>query len=182
MINRSLEEHGEIIKLHPSAQDLEDEKYDFDYSVYVITRETPEQLKSYAMSVSEVKEVVADYIKLDDDEIQRYLEAIKQDETTVSATKASGDSGDLKGKSNPTKKQPTKAVANRSVRVDIEKLDVLMNLVSALIIAKNSLVSSSSSLHEVLDVSYFDQIEYLERVTTNLHESVMKVRWCLLRV
>ena len=51
-----------------------------------------------------------------------------------------------------------------------------MNLVSELIIAKNSLVSSSNSLHNQLDPEYFDQIEYLERVTTNLHESVMKVR------
>lgn len=176
MINRSLEEHGEIIKLDPSAQDLEDEKYDFDYSAFVITRETPEQLISSAMSVSEVKEVVADYIKLDDDEMKIYLEAIKQDETTASLLKTSSDSGDLKGKSAPIKKQSSKAVANRSVRVDIEKLDVLMNLVSELIIAKNSLVSSSSSLHDMLDISYFDQIEYLERVTTNLHESVMNVR------
>ncbi len=31
-----------------------------------------------------------------------------------------------------------------TVRVDIEKLDVLMNLVSELIIAKNGLVSASS--------------------------------------
>lgn len=176
MINRSVEEHGEIIKLDPSAQDLEDEKYDFDYSAFVITRETPEQLISYAMSVSEVKEVVADYIKLDDSEMQLYLDAIKKDEITISAPKTGSDSRDLKGKNAPTKKQTSKPVANRSVRVDIEKLDVLMNLVSELIIAKNSLVSSSSSLHDKLDVSYFDQIEYLERVTTNLHESVMKVR------
>ena len=176
MINRSVEEHGEIIKLDPSAQDLEDEKYDFDYSAFVITRETPEQLISYAMSVSEVKEVVADYIKLDDSEMQLYLDAIKKDEITISAPETGSDSRDLKGKNAPTKKQTSKPVANRSVRVDIEKLDVLMNLVSELIIAKNSLVSSSSSLHDKLDVSYLDQIEYLERVTTNLHESVMKVR------
>ena len=38
-----------------------------------------------------------------------------------------------------------KPAVNRTVRVDIEKLDVLMNLVSELIIAKNSLVSFSTS-------------------------------------
>ncbi len=76
-----------------------------------------------------------------------------------------------------------KAVVNRSVRVDIDKLDVLMNLVSELIIAKNGLVSVSSvsKEDEAGEVEqgrngFNEQIEYLERVTTNLHESVMKVR------
>jgi two-component system chemotaxis sensor kinase CheA len=60
----------------------------------------------------------------------------------------------------------------------IEKLDVLMNLVSELIIAKNGLVSASVSEDGTTSVNqkFGEQIEYLERVTTNLHESVMKVR------
>lgn len=174
MINRNLEEHGEIIKLDPSAQDLEDENYDFDYSAFVITKETPEKIINDAMSVSEVKEVVADYIRLDEKELQTYLKAIKQDEEASLST-VSKEFGDLKAKIK-SKKKTSKPIANRSVRVDIEKLDVLMNLVSELIIAKNSLVSSSSDLHDQLEAGFYDQIEYLERVTTNLHESVMKVR------
>ncbi len=63
------------------------------------------------------------------------------------------------------------------MRVDIEKLDVLMNLVSELIIAKNGLISvGSGDAEQRNDNSFNEQIEYLERVTTNLHESVMKVR------
>ncbi len=177
MVNRTLEDHGEIIKLDPSAQDLEDEKYDFDYSAYVITRETPEQLIKQVMDVSEVKEVVADYVRLDEDELNKYLDLIKQEEAVASAPKFAPDSESLKaGTAAAAKHQPAKPVANRSVRVDIEKLDVLMNLVSELIIAKNSLASSSDSLRNQLEAEFYDQIEYLERVTTNLHESVMKVR------
>ena len=176
MVNRTIEEHGEIIKLYPSAQDLEDEKYDFDYSAFVITKETPEQLVNYAMSVSEVKEVVADYVSLEKDELNAYLTQIKQDEASSTTYKTTTEPGSLRAGTAATSKQTTKPVANRSVRVDIEKLDVLMNLVSELIIAKNSLVSSSSSLHNQLEIAFYDQIEYLERVTTNLHESVMKVR------
>ena len=52
-----------------------------------------------------------------------------------------------------------------------------MNLVSELIIAKNGLVSASSEEgSESINQSFNEQIEYLEQVTTNLHESVMKVR------
>ncbi len=59
--------------------------------------------------------------------------------------------------------------------MDIEKLDALMNLVSELIIAKNSLVSASNVGTGNSNL-FNEQIEYLENVTTNLHESVMKVR------
>ena len=51
-----------------------------------------------------------------------------------------------------------------------------MNLVSELIIAKNSLVSTSSQEGILTNNTFNEQIEYLESVTTNLHESVMKVR------
>ena len=69
-----------------------------------------------------------------------------------------------------------KPIVNRTVRVDIEKLDTLMNLVSELIIAKNSLVSASATVEGNASSEVNDQIEYLESVTTSLHESVMKVR------
>ena len=74
-------------------------------------------------------------------------------------------------------KTAAKPVVNRSVRVDIEKLDDLMNLVSELIIAKNGLVSLSDADNQSMrDGNFNEQIEYLERITTNLHQSVMKVR------
>ena len=77
----------------------------------------------------------------------------------------------------PAAKKTTanKPVVNRTVRVDIEKLDTLMNLVSELIIAKNSLVSASA-MSGNSSQAVNEQIEYLESVTTSLHESVMKVR------
>lgn len=176
MVNRTLEESGEIIKLDPSAQDLEDEKYDFDYSALIITKESPEKLAKVAMSVSEVKEVVADYIKLSAEDTATYENVIKQDEIAQTQPKVVKENNSLKAGNAPAAKQATKPVANRSVRVDIDKLDVLMNLVSELIIAKNSLLSISSNAKIQAENGFTEQMEYLERVTTNLHESVMKVR------
>jgi Chemotaxis protein histidine kinase and related kinases len=177
MVNRTLEEFGEIIKLNPSAQDLEDEKYDFDYSAFIITKESPEKLVKVASNVSEVKEVVADYIHLSDEDVRNYTATLKQDETEAAQPKAAAkDTNSLKSGNTQAAKQAAKPVANRSVRVDIDKLDVLMNLVSELIIAKNGLISMSSATEIELDNNFHEQIEYLERVTTNLHESVMKTR------
>ena len=98
--------------------------------------------------------------------------------TPAPAEKAAPAPTQQKAKAAPAKKQNGgKPVTNRTVRVDIEKLDALMNQVSELIIAKNSLVSISSTEGSSLQSQTFhEQIEYLERITTNLHESVMKVR------
>jgi len=178
MVNRNLEEIGEIIKLYPNAQDLEDEKYDLQYSAFLITNEKLDKVKSIAANVSEVKEVVADYVKLSDEDIATYTAAINNDESGVTAqnTKVTKDSNSLKAGNTPAK-QAAKPVANRSVRVDIEKLDVLMNLVSELIIAKNGLLAISGSENKMNNYTGFhEQMEYLERITTNLHESVMKTR------
>ncbi len=176
MVNRSLEEFGEIIKLNPSAQDLEDEKYDFEYSAFIITKETPDKLAKLAANVSEVKEVVADYYKLSEADIAAFSKQLTQDDAKSEVVQVSETVSLKSGATAAAAKQPAKPVANRSVRVDIEKLDVLMNLVSELIIAKNGLVSISDTNDTTLDNSFHEQIEYLERVTTNLHESVMKTR------
>lgn len=173
MVNRSLEENGDIIKLDPSAQDLEDEKYDYDYSAFVITKETPEVLAKKAMNVSEVKEVVADYYQLSEEQ-KTPVAAVNTEVKTPTSVKQEANS--LKAGNAPAAKPAAKPVVNRSVRVDIEKLDVLMNLVSELIIAKNGLISVSSETDIMLNSTFHEQIEYLERITTNLHESVMKTR------
>ena len=106
-------------------------------------------------------------------------------ETKQEETKTEGKPAEAPKAAKATKTSAKSAKANnnkpvtaRTVRVDIEKLDALMNQVSELIIAKNSLVSLSDSEQngEGNNQSFHDQIEYLERITTNLHESVMKVR------
>ena len=168
MVNRNLEEHGEIIKLFPTAQDIEDEKFDFHYSVFMVSKETPEKLAEVAESISEIKEVVADYISLSNEDVTNYTNVLKREETAL----ASGAARTSETKNGSVQKKANKPVTNRSVRVDIEKLDVLMNLVSELIIAKNGLVSISSTSQVALEHGFSEQIEYLERVTTNLHEFV----------
>jgi two-component system chemotaxis sensor kinase CheA len=61
----------------------------------------------------------------------------------------------------------------KTVRVDIDRLDNLMNLVSELIIIKTRLegVGTDSKNQDMTEA-----VEYLERITTSLHDAVMKVR------
>ena len=172
LVFKNLEEIGEIIKSIPSTQDIEDEKFDLDFRMFVITKESLDKVLSVVKNVSEIKDAYGEQIVLKEDGADVVEEAPKSTEVAAKAVVKEDSKA-------PSKAQPksAKPVANRSVRVDIEKLDVLMNLVSELIIAKNGLVSSASGSNFTEGGQGFnEQIEYLERVTTNLHESVMNVR------
>ncbi|SHO49839.1 chemotaxis protein CheA [Anaerocolumna xylanovorans] len=173
LVFKALESMGDVIKSKPEVQDIEDEKFDLDFSVVLLTKDDIEKVKKTILNVSEIKEVYVEEISVSADEVpEEKGEAVHTEEVELR--------GNIQNKAvaqSSAKQQSSKPVVNRSVRVDIEKLDVLMNLVSELIIAKNGLVSMNISEKGTKSESSFnEQIEYLERVTTNLHESVMKVR------
>ncbi|WMJ88425.1 chemotaxis protein CheA [Anaerocolumna sp. MB42-C2] len=177
LVFKALEELGDVIKSQPEVQDIEDEKFDLDFSVILLTKANVDKIKSLIMNVSEVKDVAIEQIRVDNSEIN---DNVDENSVTVETNQEKAASQTVltgKGSQAAAKQSSSKPVVNRSVRVDIEKLDVLMNLVSELIIAKNGLVSISANEKNTKNESGFnEQIEYLERVTTNLHESVMKVR------
>lgn len=206
LVFKAVEEFGEIISSNPSAQDIEDEKFDLDFSLIVVTDESLEKVVQAARSVSEIEDVSAgayeagkqvaaaaseedhdaEEEKADKEEkavkgVSAREERVKETPAKAEIQKVSDSSAQAPAKTAPAgkndKKPATgKPIVNRTVRVDIEKLDTLMNLVSELIIAKNSLVSASATVEGNSNSEVNDQIEYLESVTTSLHESVMKVR------
>ena len=171
LVFKALESLGEIIKSSPEVQDIEDEKFDFDFSVIFLSDNSAETIKAAILDVSEIKEAYIGEIVLGQEEKQ---EVVTQKES-VETVKKEVKPAETAAPKQAAQKTPAKPVG-RSVRVDIEKLDVLMNLVSELIIAKNGLVSASAQEGSSINVGFNEQIEYLERITTNLHESVMKVR------
>ena len=181
LVFKAIEELGEIIKSNPSVQDIEDEKFEFTFDLYIISAESYEKVKAAIENVSEIRGVDGTQIK-EKVSAEPASEAGKEEKAEVKpevkeTAPAKAANTPQKAEAAPAAAHKTgKPVVNRSVRVDIEKLDVLMNLVSELIIAKNGLVSVSTTEKVGESQSFNEQIEYLERVTTNLHESVMKVR------
>ncbi len=172
LVFKALEGLGDVIKSKPEVQDIEDEKFDLDFSVVLLTKEDIEKVRKTILSVSEIKEVFIEPIYVTSSEAAEEKEAAQPEEKELRNNNQSKTAAQ-----SAVKQQSSKPVVNRSVRVDIEKLDVLMNLVSELIIAKNGLVSMNTGERSTkTDSGFNEQIEYLERVTTNLHESVMKVR------
>ena len=179
LVFKGIEEVGEVIKSEPSTQDIEDEKFDLDFSVFVVSNESYDKVLNVIKNVSEVKDVVGGELEEVSTEapVQTSAAAAQNEVSTAKEAQAPAKADEKKSVAAPAKSG--KAVANRSVRVDIDKLDTLMNLVSELIIAKNGLVSINNSTSENTvsgRQNFNEQIEYLERVTTSLHESVMNVR------
>lgn len=183
LVFKAVEDFGEILAYNPSSQDIEDEKFDLDFSLVVASSQELQPIVDAIKAVSEIEGV--DAKESSHEEFMQEEEPEAAPETKQEETKTEGKPAEAPKPAKATKTSAKSAKANnnkpvtaRTVRVDIEKLDALMNQVSELIIAKNSLVSLSDSEQngEGNNQSFHDQIEYLERITTNLHESVMKVR------
>ncbi len=184
LVFKAIEEQGEIIGSNPSAQDVEDEKFERDFTLIVVSGSELDDLLKACSNVSEIDNVVGAPLVLEETKNYRPIEEKEEPAVKESAPVKAAPAVTEEKKAQPAaaaakggEKKPAagKPVVNRTVRVDIEKLDVLMNLVSELIIAKNSLVSASGQ-EQNSNSGFNEQIEYLESVTTNLHESVMKVR------
>ena len=192
LVFKAIEEFGEVVAANPSTQDIEDENFEFEFKVLIAADGELDPIIGAIKSVSEIADAfggvfeggTADTDEAEEAAAPEAAPAAKEPEAkkeeaheakTTEVAKAETAAPAKSGGAAPAKKAAGKPAVNRTVRVDIEKLDSLMNLVSELIIAKNSLVSSATSLGSN-NSQLNDHIEYLESVTTNLHESVMKVR------
>lgn len=197
LVFKAVEETSEIIVSDPPSQDIEDEKFDLTFSLIIVSEAELEEVLTAARGVSEIEDVSGSVLKLEDVSGKGVAEEPTLAAETAAAAPAESPAAASASETGETasaaaqpavhnqapaqtsapaaKKTANKPVVNRTVRVDIEKLDTLMNLVSELIIAKNSLVSAST-MSGNSSQAVNEQIEYLENVTTSLHESVMKVR------
>ncbi len=188
LVFKAVEEFGQILVYNPSSQDIEDEKFDSDFSFYIASEESYDKIRDAAKAVSEIEEVIGEEVRYEvlaaKQEKAEAAEAAVEAAAAAAAPAAEKAAAPAQAAAKPAannaenKKQTVaKPVTNRTVRVDIEKLDALMNQVSELLIAKNSIVMfGSAEAGDFQSQSFHEQIESLERITTNLHESVMKVR------
>lgn len=160
IVFKTLEKYAEIFKSSPRIEDIEDEKFDEGFKLGIITNENSDTIKSDIESISEIEEVLIE-------EINQAFEGDKAYSNEVAADKVEEDKADHE------ETHAKKNKIGKTVRVDIDRLDNLMNLVSELIIIKTRLEGIDS---DSTDQNMTEALEYLERITTNLHDAVMKVR------
>ncbi|MCL6612875.1 MAG: chemotaxis protein CheA [Peptococcaceae bacterium] len=170
LVFETLQQIGEIIKSDPPAEDIQEGRYDRGFSLVLITKEDAGQVKNLLMSIAEVNSV--DIVQLESGETDGYpgaaSEGGRQEEDV-------GDIGRRAAAAGPEKN------AIKTVRVDVQKLDNLMNLVSELVIDRTRLdrfvdifenkYGSEELVENIVEIS-----NHLGQITTDLQDEIMKAR------
>ena len=194
MVMNSLEELSEVIRTIPPAEDLEQEAFDRSFEVILLTASEEDAIRDAVMNISEIESADTKVINLSADSAPQAAPTpapvVEQKSTaTAPATApapapiskpsapankpASSSSGGGAGGNAAANAAQKKSHAGQSVRVDIEKLDTLMNLMGELVINKVRLEQIGQT-HRLSELT--ETLEQMDRVTTDLQNIVMKVR------
>jgi len=162
MVFQVAEELGEIIQTYPPVEEIEEEKFENSFTLLLLSQRAMQEIQTQFANVSEVKEVIVSEGL--SQEIVKKNPSVTNDENTGPANQLpeKENTGDNK------KKQRSK-----SIRVDIEKLDHLMNLFSELIIDRGRLeqIARKSGLSELTET-----VEHMTRISTDLQDLILNMR------
>lgn len=179
LIVKDLEDHGEILKSVPSTQDIENEEFDLELKFVLITKNTVDEILSIVNGISEVVKVEASAIEIEETETVEVekVEEVKPKEVEEKAeeSKKIEKVAEAPKKAAAKKPQPKKEVkkAHQSVRVDLERIDNLMNMVSELVIYRTRLEQIVTT-HKSQELN--ETLEQVGRTTSDLQDLVMKIR------
>lgn len=162
LIVKDLEEIGEIIKSKPSTEDIENEDFELQLDFVLITTSSEDEVEKLVENISEVRMVETKLI-----EFQKIEEsAVKPKEVKLEPKEVTEE------KKKSVKKEGYKK-SHQSVRVDLERIDKLMNMVSELVIYRTRLEQIVVD-HKSSDLT--ETLEQVGRTTTDLQDLVMKIR------
>ncbi|GAA0395419.1 chemotaxis protein CheA [Paenibacillus motobuensis] len=184
MVFDLLERYGDIVKSSPSVQDIEQEKFDRSFSLYYITQKEAQELQSMIMNLSEIES--AEVMQLDHETLNQISTGIQEAAAAAVAEPVQEANAEDKAPSAGAEKAPASAKAepkrtathhsaapSRTIRVDIDRLDVLMNLLSEWLIDRSRLEQLAS---EVKRSELTETVEHMSRVGSDLQNIVLKLR------
>lgn len=171
MIFEVIEQIGEVIKSVPTVEMLEAEQFDDQFVVTVVTKVSEEELQKRIMKVSEVEEVNVQSVDLRRSEPlveqkEESKEEQKEETKTVEKT--------VEKKQEAQEEKTTgKQVSNKTIRVNIERLDVLMNLFEELVIDRGRLEQISRELN---NPELHETVERMSRISGDLQNIILNMR------
>jgi len=183
LIVKDLEEHGEILKSEPSTQDIENEEFDLELKFILVTKDTVDEIVAVINGISEVVKVEAALIEFENlestikevgkkEEIIKPIEQKIEPKVIIENPVVPKDEDKQPTAKKPTQKKEVKK-AHQSVRVDLERIDNLMNMVSELVIYRTRLEQIVIS-HKSPELN--ETLEQVGRTTSDLQDLVMKIR------
>ncbi|RKX52386.1 MAG: chemotaxis protein CheA [Thermotoga sp.] len=160
VFNKIEENKGEILKSIPPVEDIESEKFEDSFSLLVTIKKPLEDVKKFILSISEIEGV--DVLEVKKDTLLAETEEIRK-KVSAGAKKVSKGTAEKLGEHKVT----------QTVRVNIEKLDTLMNLMGELVINR-SRIDEIAKRYDIKDVD--ESLSQLTRITLDLQNVVMKIR------
>lgn len=175
LIVQELEGQGEIIKSFPSTEDIENEQFDTELIFVLLTRKSKEKIESLISNISEVNKVETSYVVVD----ENYESMISNKEVEDIVENVQVNSKIIEPKEIKKENGTTSKRAHQSVRVDLQRIDKLMNMVSELVIYRTRLeqIVIDDKSQELIET-----LEQVERTTSDLQDLVMKIRMLPLEV
>ncbi|MBR7552909.1 chemotaxis protein CheW [Allobacillus sp. GCM10007491] len=162
MVFEILEKEGEVIKSVPSVETLESEEFDHQFDVVFVTSVEEKELNDKIMKVSEIKQVSIQPIKsLDNHE--------DTDNKEVNQTPSKQASMEVQNNSKSQRKQS----ANKTIRVNIDRLDALMNLFEELVIDRGRLEQIAFEM-EHGDLT--ETVGRMSRISSDLQSIILTMR------
>ncbi|CAH0223877.1 Chemotaxis protein CheA [Peribacillus simplex] len=170
MVFEVLEKSGEVIKSHPPVELLEEEQFDQQFTVTMVTTESVEEITKKIMKVSEVGQVVVNALDL---EGLRHAPNSKEDKVAEIPKQETNNALIPTDNDDRKKQAPVKTPSSKTIRVNIERLDILMNLFEELVIDRGRLDQISSDLD---NQELHETVERMSRITSDLQTIVLNMR------
>lgn len=162
LVMSKLEEKGEILKVEPSADVLENEDFGTIFKLFYLTGQKKAAVQKTVQDINEI-----DSVKIATLEDSLQIQKAEKEKNTVS-TVQTGETGK---KSNSASHSHT--AANQSIRVDIQKLDTFMGLISEMVVYRTQLESIGA---QIGDFNLLDTLGHFSRITTELQSLVLNIR------
>ncbi|MBS2969004.1 chemotaxis protein CheA [Metabacillus sp. KIGAM252] len=162
MVFEILDQAGEIVKSVPSVDQLEEENFEYEFSVAILTQMSKEELESRILKVSEIEKVSALPIHLE--------QLAVQEETAAAFQQAAAASSELASAPEAVQKAKT---SSKTIRVNIDRLDILMNLFEELVIDRGRLETISKDLK---NAELQETVERMTRISGDLQSIILNMR------
>jgi len=173
MVFEVLEKTGEVIKSTPPAEQLEEEQFDQEFTVSLVSKEPLEDIKKKVMKVSEVERVDIQPISLES--IRHNNNSIVTERVEEGSQKVEENNDSITQPAANQKKASngTKQPGNKTIRVNIERLDILLNLFEELVIDRGRLEQISNDLK---NQELHETVERMSRCTGELQNIILNMR------
>jgi two-component system chemotaxis sensor kinase CheA len=165
MAFKAMSEFGEIIATQPEAQALQDGQFDFEFALVLLSKKEPEILRKALRGIAELE--AFEVIELGPQDVEPFCA------TVLSLSRAQADLLPGQEKVHGAKDETVQSRSVQSIRVSIERLDNLQNLVGELVINKIRL-SQISKQYNLRDLK--EALAHFDRVTNELQDEVTEVR------